>query len=54
MLTSTYLRATTMPYQPGDRLKSENAFKPAWNTCFRVVQGDYYTLTVKQLALQKK
>jgi hypothetical protein len=54
MLTLTYLRATTMPYQPGDRLKLENAFKPIWHTCFRVVQGDYYTLTAKQLTLQEK
>jgi hypothetical protein len=43
-----------MPYQPGDQLKSENAFKPAWHTCFHVVQGDYYTLTAKQLVLQEK
>jgi hypothetical protein len=29
MIASTHLRATTMPYQPGDGLKSENILKPS-------------------------
>jgi hypothetical protein len=45
---------TTMPYQPGDRLKSENALNQHGTLAFTIVQDDCYTLTAKQLALHEK